>query len=150
MTERKATFSQFRHGSTIAINDIRLQGAFERSNIHFRIGRQTALDELPAADELRDGFKALRQATIAQLARHLETFERNANAAGGWSHRPLGQRRGRSMPDRDPDRPSAWSHFNYQKQIDGHGRNSAKPGITRSRHPSRGDRPGRMDHPIGQ
>ncbi len=86
MTERKATFSQFRHGSTIAINDIRLQGAFERSNIHFRISRQTALDELPAADELRDRFKALRQATIAQLARHLETFERNAKAAGAIVH----------------------------------------------------------------
>jgi L-lactate dehydrogenase complex protein LldF len=80
------TFTQFRKGATIAINDIQLQEAFQRTNVHFRGGRNQALAELPAADALRDQFKAIRSATMARLAYYLELFEHNAQAAGVQVH----------------------------------------------------------------
>jgi L-lactate dehydrogenase complex protein LldF len=80
------TFAQFREGATIAINDIQLQEAYQRSNVHFRDGRDKALAELPASDALRDQFKAIRTATMARLAYYLELFERNAQAAGAQIH----------------------------------------------------------------
>lgn len=86
MTSSKMTLSRFREGATIAIKDIRLQGALNRANVHFRVGRQEALAELPGSEELRDHFSAMREATLAQLAHHLETFERNAQAAGAIVH----------------------------------------------------------------
>ena len=76
------TVPQFRTRATIAIKDIRLQGALAGATGHFRSGHDSALAELPDSDELRDHLKAIRSATLAQLADHLETFERNAQAAG--------------------------------------------------------------------
>jgi L-lactate dehydrogenase complex protein LldF len=80
------TVPRFRQGATIAIEDIRLQGALKRANVHFRVGRQDALAELPASEALRDHFSAIRQTTLAQLAHHLEVFEENAQAAGAIVH----------------------------------------------------------------
>jgi L-lactate dehydrogenase complex protein LldF len=48
--------------------------------------RQAALSELPAADALRDHFKAIRSATLVRLAEHLEKFEAQATAAGAHVH----------------------------------------------------------------
>ena len=48
-----------------------------------------ALAELPEADALRDHFKAIRSTTLAQLADHLETFERNALATAIEHEDPL-------------------------------------------------------------
>lgn len=81
-----ATFTQFRRRAHIAIEDVRLQGALEGATGRFRTAREVALDELPGAEALRDHFKAIRAATLANLATHLETFERNATAAGAQVH----------------------------------------------------------------
>ncbi|MCI0396846.1 MAG: LutB/LldF family L-lactate oxidation iron-sulfur protein [Chloroflexi bacterium] len=84
--QRSATLSQFRSTARIAIEDVHLQGALEGATGRFRAHRQDALAELPDADALRDHFKAIRQATLARLAEHLETFEVNARAAGAQVH----------------------------------------------------------------
>jgi L-lactate dehydrogenase complex protein LldF len=80
------TTIEFRHFAASAIADPRLQGALEGATGKFRDARRAALAELPDADALRDHFKALRSATLARLAEHLETFERNATAAGAQVH----------------------------------------------------------------
>ena len=81
-----ATMGQFRSRALIAIEDIRLQGALEGATGKFSAGRVNALAELPESDALRDHFKAIRSATLARLAEHLETFERHALAAGSQVH----------------------------------------------------------------
>lgn len=80
------TIPQFRERATIAIADIRLQSALEGATGRFATAREVALAALPWADELRDHFKAMRAATLANLAEHLQTFERNALAAGAHVH----------------------------------------------------------------
>lgn len=80
------SIADFRRKAAEAIADERMQGALERATAKFRQGRQQALAELPDADALRDHFKAVRAATLARLAEHLETFERNALAAGAQVH----------------------------------------------------------------
>jgi L-lactate dehydrogenase complex protein LldF len=78
--------SQFRQQATIALEDVRLQGALENATAKFRGEREEILAELPAVDELRDHFKAIRATTLSNLAEHLETFERNAQTAGAIVH----------------------------------------------------------------
>lgn len=80
------SFTQFRQTATIAIKDVRLQSSLEGATGRFRQSREAALAELPDADALRDHFKTMRAATLAQLGHHLETFERNATAAGAQVH----------------------------------------------------------------
>lgn len=77
-----ADLRQFRRDAAKAIADEQLQGAFYRATKKFRDGRIEVLDELPGAEEMRDHLKAIRSATLAQLAEHLLEFERNATAAG--------------------------------------------------------------------
>jgi L-lactate dehydrogenase complex protein LldF len=81
-----ASVSQFRHQAFIAIEDVRLQGAIDRATHTFVKARQAALAELPDAEALRDHFKAIRAGTLSRLAGHLETFEKNALAAGAQVH----------------------------------------------------------------
>ncbi len=81
-----ATFPEFRERAIKAIGDPQLQRAIDGATLNFRTGRETALAELPDADALRDHFKAIRSATLARLADHLETFERQATAAGAIVH----------------------------------------------------------------
>jgi L-lactate dehydrogenase complex protein LldF len=50
------------------------------------LNRNRALAEVPDVEQLRDHLKAIRAATLARLAEHLETFERNAVAAGAQVH----------------------------------------------------------------
>ncbi|MCZ6678760.1 MAG: LutB/LldF family L-lactate oxidation iron-sulfur protein [Candidatus Poribacteria bacterium] len=80
------TFAQFRQRANVAIKDIRLQKALDTATDNFIRARNRALAELPNADSLRDHFKAIRSATLGQLAHHLETFERNAVSAGAQVH----------------------------------------------------------------
>ncbi len=77
-----ATFPQFRQQATIAIEDIRLQGALDTATGNLLGARRQALAELPDSEKLRDHFKSIRARTLADLARYLEIFERNAVAAG--------------------------------------------------------------------
>ncbi|MCS6844016.1 MAG: LutB/LldF family L-lactate oxidation iron-sulfur protein [Caldilineales bacterium] len=81
-----ATVHEFRRAAAAAIADPRLQSALEGATGRFRTARAAALAELPDAEALRDHFKAVRAATLARLAEHLETFERNATAAGAHVH----------------------------------------------------------------
>lgn len=81
-----ASVREFRQRAEVAIEDIHLQTALESATGHFRTARELALAELPAADALRDHLKAIRSATLAGLAEHLERFEENARAAGAHVH----------------------------------------------------------------
>ena len=79
-------FKTFRQGAFVAIEDIRLQGALEGATGKFRAHRTHALAEMPDADALRDHFKKVRAATLANLITHLQTFEAKATAAGAHVH----------------------------------------------------------------
>jgi len=81
-----ATMGQFRSRARIAIEDVRLQGALEGATYNFSSHRVNALAEFPQVGELRDHFKAIRSATLARLAEHLEEFERQAQANGSTVH----------------------------------------------------------------
>jgi len=83
---RPVTVEKFRDAAFVAIEDARLQSSLEGATGRFRSAREAALAELPDSDALRDHFKQLREATLAQLARHLETFEANAVKAGAQVH----------------------------------------------------------------
>lgn len=85
-TSNSATMTQFRQSATIAINDIHLQSAFEGATGKFVNGREQALAELPDSDALRDHFKAIRSATLGNLAHYLEQFEQKATEAGASVH----------------------------------------------------------------
>ncbi|MGB3715954.1 MAG: LutB/LldF family L-lactate oxidation iron-sulfur protein [Candidatus Promineifilaceae bacterium] len=83
---RPGSVRQFRRRATVAIEDVRLQGALEGATGRFRDSRVDALAALPGAGEMRDHFKKIRSSTLANLAGHLESFERNAQAAGARVH----------------------------------------------------------------
>jgi L-lactate dehydrogenase complex protein LldF len=86
MTAEPVTTTRFRQQALTAIEDIRLQGALEGATGRFHEGHRHALAELPEADALRDHFKAVRSATLARLADHLEQFENKAQEAGAQVH----------------------------------------------------------------
>lgn len=81
-----ATFASFRQSAVIALGDVALQRALDGATARFVHHRAEALAEFPNAEPLRDHFKALREATLARLAEHLETFEQRATAAGAQVH----------------------------------------------------------------
>ncbi|MCZ7667390.1 MAG: LUD domain-containing protein [Chloroflexi bacterium] len=81
-----STLSEFRQRATIALADIRVQGGAGGATGKFRDARTTALATVPDVAALRDHLKAVRRATISNLAHHLETFERQATAAGVQVH----------------------------------------------------------------
>jgi L-lactate dehydrogenase complex protein LldF len=76
------TFREFRSGAAQAIANPHLQQALDGATLKFRTDRQSRLAEISDPDTLRDQLKAIRSATLAHLAEHLETFERQAQAAG--------------------------------------------------------------------
>ena len=84
--DKQTTFKAFRERAFIAIEDVRLQGALESATGRFSSHRVHAIAEMLAFDELRDHFKQVRAATLAQLADHLETFEERATVAGVHVH----------------------------------------------------------------
>ncbi len=81
-----STIPEFRARAFVAIKDVRLQEALDGATGRFGTSREEALAELSFADELRDHLKAIRSNTLANLAEHLEEFERNARAAGAQVH----------------------------------------------------------------
>ena len=80
------TLQQFKQSTTIALDDVKLQSALAAAGGGFAANRDRALAEVPDVAQLRDQLKAIRSATMARLAEHLETFERNAIAAGTHIH----------------------------------------------------------------
>ena len=83
---RSTSTAQFRSRALIAIKDIQLQGALDGATGRFHSSHDKALADLPYSEEMRDHLKALRSATLARLAEHLEDFERAAEAAGSFVH----------------------------------------------------------------
>jgi L-lactate dehydrogenase complex protein LldF len=80
------TFREFRSGAVHAIANPHLQQALDGATLKFRTDRLSRLAEILDPDALRDQLKAIRSATLAHLAEHLETFEREAQAAGAKVH----------------------------------------------------------------
>jgi L-lactate dehydrogenase complex protein LldF len=78
--------SGFRETARIAIEDVELIRSVETATGRFRLGRESALAELPEADAMRDHFKQIRAATLSNLKNHLQIFEANAQAAGVQVH----------------------------------------------------------------
>lgn len=81
-----ATHQEFVARARAAIADSRLQSALEGATARFGGLRKEALSDLPDPEALRDHTKAMRAATLARLDEHLETFTRNAQAAGAQVH----------------------------------------------------------------
>ena len=81
-----ATLPQFRRRASVAIAEERLQQALDRGTGNFRRARDVAFAELPDADGLRDHFKAIRTATLADLGTYLQRWEANASTAGTRVH----------------------------------------------------------------
>jgi L-lactate dehydrogenase complex protein LldF len=81
-----ATLAEFRAQAARAIGDAELQGALEGATDNLRVARDVALADVPGVEALRDQLKAIRAATLANLAHHLETFERHALDAGAHVH----------------------------------------------------------------
>jgi L-lactate dehydrogenase complex protein LldF len=77
---------KFREYTRTALADHRLQQAISNAAGKFSVGREAAMENLPRSDALRDQLKAIRTATLANLAEHLEEFERNALSVGAQVH----------------------------------------------------------------
>ena len=86
MNQTGCTVAQFRAGAAETIADEGLRLALRGATGHFVEGREAAFANFPDGEPLRDHLKAVRGATIANLAVYLEQFERNAQAAGTIVH----------------------------------------------------------------
>lgn len=86
MSTTGASLSQFRASSRVAIADIKLQSALEGATGRFLDARGSVLAQLPGAEAMRDTFKQIRAATLAQLGEHLVRFEAEAIEAGAHVH----------------------------------------------------------------
>ena len=81
-----ATLNQFKQNTTIALQDVQLQGALRGVAGGMFLNRDRALAEVPDVEQLRDQLKAIRSATLRRLAEHLQMFEHQAVAAGTQVH----------------------------------------------------------------
>jgi len=82
----KITPSKFQESARKTIQDPRLQEAFYSGMVRFTNARNAEYANVPDIAAMRDELKQIRQATIANLAEHLEEFERNAQLAGAVVH----------------------------------------------------------------
>jgi L-lactate dehydrogenase complex protein LldF len=82
----EVSFHTFRADAALAIANQHLQSAVDGATLKFRRDRLRALADLPEVEAMRDHFKAVRAATLANLSEHLEQFERQALAAGAHIH----------------------------------------------------------------
>lgn len=80
------TTRDFVSASTKALGDPDLQRALANVPGGFRTKRAKAFARLPEYEALRDAAVAIKDATLADLARHLETFEARVQDAGGVVH----------------------------------------------------------------
>ncbi len=81
-----ATMKQFRQKASKSISDDGLQISLENATGRFREAREKALAALPNVEAMRDHFKKIRSATLADLSTHLLNFEKNAQNAGARVH----------------------------------------------------------------
>lgn len=120
-----ATVKEFTSRAQAAIADPRLQSAIEGATNRFRLERERALSALPDAEALRDHTKAMRAAALARLDEHLETFARNACAAGAEVHfaadgqeanrivREIARRHGVSLAVKSKSMATEETHLNH-------------------------------------
>ena len=73
-----------RAGAKLA--DVKLQSALRKLQGNFVKGRADRMLELDNFEEIRSAAAAIRDRTLANLDAYLETFERNATAAGAVVH----------------------------------------------------------------
>jgi L-lactate dehydrogenase complex protein LldF len=69
-----------------ALNNPQQRGAFDRAAARFTTLRQTALNGLPLAEDIRDRARLIRAHTLSRLDHYLTQFEGAVKAAGGQVH----------------------------------------------------------------
>jgi L-lactate dehydrogenase complex protein LldF len=82
-----STRTDFRQAARAALQDEHAQAALATGTSRLREGRLRAWGEADDIAELRERGRQIRTSTIADLDRHLETFERSLSALGGIVHR---------------------------------------------------------------
>ena len=82
-----STPTDFRQAARAALEDEHAQAALATGTGRLRDGRLRAWGDADDIAELRERGRQIRTATIADLDRHLETFERSLSALGGVVHR---------------------------------------------------------------
>jgi L-lactate dehydrogenase complex protein LldF len=82
-----STRTDFRQAARAALQDEHAQAALATGTSRLREGRLRAWGEADDIAELRERGRQIRTSTIADLDRHLETFERSLSALGGVVHR---------------------------------------------------------------
>ena len=85
---------RFKANAQAALADRTLKIAIDRTTAR---PRRQAVAEFPEFDAARQRGRRIKDHVIANLDHYLETFERNAVAAGAG---PLGRHRGRGLPHR--------------------------------------------------
>jgi L-lactate dehydrogenase complex protein LldF len=81
-----STRTDFRQAARAALHDEHAQAALATGTSRLRDGRLAAWNEAGDIAGLRERGRQIRTATIADLDRHLETFERSLSARGGVVH----------------------------------------------------------------
>jgi L-lactate dehydrogenase complex protein LldF len=82
----KPDTAHFRENAEAAIADPRLQSALAKLPGGLVAQRRSAVAALPEFEALREDARAIRDATLANLAAHLEAFESKATAMGSHIH----------------------------------------------------------------
>lgn len=78
--------SQFRKNADEALLDTRLQAALSKLPDGLVAQRRMAVSAVPEFETMRDTARAIRDATLSDLATHLEAFETKATAMGSRVH----------------------------------------------------------------
>lgn len=78
--------AHFPQNARAALKDARVRAAQARIKEGFRTKRATAMAGIRGGEGLREAGRAIRDASLADLAPLLETFERNVAARGGRVH----------------------------------------------------------------
>ena len=81
-----ATFKKFKSDARKVIANPELQKAIENVTVVKVVRRAEMAADFPDFEPLRDHLKEVRSAVISRLDQHLETFEKNATAAGAQVH----------------------------------------------------------------
>jgi L-lactate dehydrogenase complex protein LldF len=79
--------TEFRQAARAVLRDEQAQAALNTGTSRLRAGRLAAWGEADDIAGLREHGRQIRTSTIADLDRHLETFERSLSARGGVVHR---------------------------------------------------------------
>ena len=76
----------FKENASQALKNKNLQSALSQMKVGFIERRQTAVDDMPEFEDLRDQARDLKNHTLANLDFYLERYEKKATEAGGHVH----------------------------------------------------------------